>query len=1140
MAFVLNARDTDTSGSDDEFPSEILGYSQALHGSKRARLTPQLESEDSDSTSSVGTSDDSDQSEPPQRRGADPPNRFVGIRGEVGNGQYRPGAIVRIKLTDFVTYSSAEIRPGPKLNMVIGPNGTGKSTLVCAICLGLGEGPQHLGRARDAAEFIKNGRPEATIEIELASPIGKRNTVVTRIIKRNGNKSLFAINGKQVSGKKVRQFARSLSIQINNLCQFLPQDKVSEFAALTPIELLRSTQRAAAPREVTEWYEDLNRMRAGQKKLQVRNRQYQEALQTLEKRQENQREIVERMRERVAVKKRLEYLELLRPVPKFREFKAQSTEAKNRRRALLQEKEALEAQIQPILEAIAAKRKYFSELVDVVKQNRKQHIKANEFAKGFWKQMDQVSGKMKDLTARIEAEIKSNSGYVTEMKKLTQSIDRIERLMEEGAPEFDISAYNARIREQVLRMRDIQDRKSQLQSREMPIIRDHSHNKASYLQSKQRLDSLGFQAGQQEEKLRRLSEDTYTAWQWLKDEKNQEQFEKRVYGPPLVVCTIKDPKYAMALEGMVQKNDLCAFTVQTRNDFNKLQEILYQQKELHDITIYACSTPLSQLTSPVSDEALQQLGFDGWARDLISGPEPVLATLCSENSFHTTPIMLRDISNAEFEHLENGPISSWIAKTQHYQITRRREYGAAGVSTRVRRLRPARWWTDKPVDDSIKIELQNEVMKRKREMDEVQAQLDEGKAELERLEAEHEEASGEKSKIEREKAEKQAALTSFKALPTRLAQQKDKHKELVERVSQFRKDIESLRKKKDYLSLEKAVSVLQYTKFVEKYRKLHENLVQMRVRAVEARSDWQSLKKHNSDVTAVVERKNCEIDEVSLLVTNLNKEAPKRIEEMRKIRRMAEDDPELSQMIGSISQYSCDQLEAEIDSAKATLDLTYEGNSSRVIEEFERRQQQIDKLNKKYEKIQKDLADFEYGIAEVRGKWEPTLEALIQRISNAFSNFFARIGCAGQVSIDKGEDIPDENGRLGDTSDFDQWSIRIQVKFREQESLAVLNAHRQSGGERAVSTIFYLMALQSLSASPFRVVDEINQGMDPRNERMVHERMVEIACGQADSKDAGGQYFLITPKLLNGLRYQPGMTVLLRLADEEPKRGKEE
>lgn len=63
--------------------------------------------------------------------------------------------------------------------------------------------------------------------------------------------------------------------------------------------------------------------------------------------------------------------------------------------------------------------------------------------------------------------------------------------------------------------------------------------------------------------------------------------------------------------------------------------------------------------------------------------------------------------------------------------------------------------------------------------------------------------------------------------------------------------------------------------------------------------------------------------------------------------------------------------------------------------------------------------------------------------------------------------------------------------------------------------------MQRMAQAPFRVVDEINQGMDPRNERMVHERMVDIACREHTS-----QYFLITPKLLTGLRYDPRMTVL--------------
>lgn len=72
-----------------------------------------------------------------------------------------------------------------------------------------------------------------------------------------------------------------------------------------------------------------------------------------------------------------------------------------------------------------------------------------------------------------------------------------------------------------------------------------------------------------------------------------------------------------------------------------------------------------------------------------------------------------------------------------------------------------------------------------------------------------------------------------------------------------------------------------------------------------------------------------------------------------------------------------------------------------------------------------------------------------------------------------------------------------------------------------MATAFFLLALQGSAQAPFRVVDEINQGMDPRNERMVHNRMVEIACREHNS-----QYFLVTPKLLTGLRYDEGMTVL--------------
>jgi chromosome segregation ATPase len=81
------------------------------------------------------------------------------------------------------------------MNMIIGPNGTGKSTIVCAIALGLGGTPSLLGRAKNIAEFVKTGEEEATIAIELKK-VGVRNIVIQRTFKKNDNTNTWRINGR--------------------------------------------------------------------------------------------------------------------------------------------------------------------------------------------------------------------------------------------------------------------------------------------------------------------------------------------------------------------------------------------------------------------------------------------------------------------------------------------------------------------------------------------------------------------------------------------------------------------------------------------------------------------------------------------------------------------------------------------------------------------------------------------------------------------------------------------------------------------------------------------------------------------------------------------------------------------------------
>lgn len=47
-----------------------------------------------------------------------------------------------MKLINFMTYDQVEFRPGPHLNMILGPNGTGKSSIAAALAVGLGFHPK--------------------------------------------------------------------------------------------------------------------------------------------------------------------------------------------------------------------------------------------------------------------------------------------------------------------------------------------------------------------------------------------------------------------------------------------------------------------------------------------------------------------------------------------------------------------------------------------------------------------------------------------------------------------------------------------------------------------------------------------------------------------------------------------------------------------------------------------------------------------------------------------------------------------------------------------------------------------------------------------------------------------------------------
>ena len=303
---------------------------------------------------------------------------------------------------------------------------------------------QHLGRAKDVSEYVKHGSQEAMIEIELAKD-GKRfksNLVISCTIKREGNKTVFAVNGKPQGKRAVVELARSMSIQIDNLCQFLPQDKVVEFAAMTPVELLRSTQRAVASQEMIDTHEELKDLRRKQKDLQTRMNGDQDTLRNLEGRQRLQEADVERMREREQVVKRVEMLEIARPTVQYRRAKDSWKEAKERKKTGQDELGALRHQVEPSLRAVNRKQGYKQQIDVVVKERKDMIAKATERADKIDRRFQTLHDENNELDQAIAAEKEASVKYRKEAVRLESVLRDQQIQLQHAPPDVDIAACN--------------------------------------------------------------------------------------------------------------------------------------------------------------------------------------------------------------------------------------------------------------------------------------------------------------------------------------------------------------------------------------------------------------------------------------------------------------------------------------------------------------------------------------------------------------------------------------------------------------------------------------------------------------------------------------------------------------------------
>jgi len=185
--------------------------------------------------------------------------------------------------------------------------------------------------------------------------------------------------------------------------------------------------------------------------------------------------------------------------------------------------------------------------------------------------------------------------------------------------------------------------------------------------------------------------------------------------------------------------------------------------------------------------------------------------------------------------------------------------------------------------------------------------------------------------------------------------------------------------------------------------------------------------------------------------------------------------------------------------------LNTDPNAPQLIKEYKERKIKIKNLEKKLESLNQNAQTKEYEIDRLHSEWLPKIQELTGLLSENFHKFLQSFGCNGIIELN-----------IGVTRyDFEAYGLLIKVQFRNDiPSLRLLDAKTQSGGERALTTALFLLSLQEVTHFPFRIVDEINQGMDKVYERKLMELFMELF------KEKNNQYFVVTPKLIKNLTFK--------------------
>ncbi|KAK2077523.1 hypothetical protein QBZ16_004368 [Prototheca wickerhamii] len=935
-----------------------------------------------------------------------------------------------------------------------------------------------LGRAEDVSSFVRQGASSGWVAVTLHGRNG-RDVTIKRVMRATANSSDWFINGRDARQREVLEAVEGLNIRLDNLCQFLPQDKVVEFARLDPPALLRATQASIGSGELARDHGLLIDGRKDRERLEKSMSALQERMETL--RQQNARiePAVRVMRRRQVVQ---EEVRLAGSKAAWLERRA----AESRRRAA----ESRHAELERAVAELRQKALQHDSAAKRLKTARQNAEAARGRASGKVSEQARrlqsagwVQGRapaLDELLADAHGLERGLAGLAAEEEARQRSIAELASKVASLQQARGQEGHEAEVRRLKLESQQAQSRVRALQATSRGLTGQLSERERQVqlvqratADARARASALAMESTfeRQLSALESTTPGITRVTRWLAD--NPGLFRAPVHGPVGALIEVADRDRAAALEKHLPRRLQNVFVVSTREDQDLLQQELQRRFGYGIIETLDQSFSAPQIVKQYLDDETHITKSLFGALEAQENVDAILNSGVDVSTIYLPGMSYRLYKSIYNSRAKSCSIQQVAAPALLHPKPAHLEAQRVQLEKELARL------ADQESDlhqacNALTSQLQLAVA-------DTQAAEQDAQAAKQRLQAQ----LAMSSLATYELSKKQGELEALRQAPSLEARQRGLQSQIGVKLRLAQEQAAMLANAQTALGSarrELALAELECRVIDQCIRGLSTSNTRSNTQLEQARTDL-------AGAQMVVNQRQSELNAREAALRELAQDGDE-----AEYERFPEGLVELEDFI------SAKEIELE------GLAITVPG----AVEQYEARLAAIEGQEAERAELGAELERLNGAIATARERWLPQLQRIVQRVNASFQRNFVQVGCAGEVVLHEAEN-----------EDFERYAIEIRVKFRESQELQTLDAHRQSGGERSVATILYLIALQGVTVAPFRVVDEINQGMDPFNERKVYSLLVDAA-----SRPGTPQCFLLTPKLLPNLPFNESVTIL--------------